>query len=151
MLHRSLNKFLSSQIWFLIKWRKSAAIWNVKPSITKGPLGMTGQWTRMRSNPNCRILTGYEDSTRSRRSRPKGVPPTLGTETSKFYQEERKSTETPLVAASERGQATSVKPATPELRQPLTWRRPKDAPPVCPGEPSRRGWQTHSFGPSRLR
>jgi len=34
----------------------------------------------------------------------------LGTEISK-YQEERKSTETPLVVTSERGQATSVKPA----------------------------------------
>ncbi|CAI2190676.1 12534_t:CDS:2 [Funneliformis geosporum] len=32
------------------------AIWNVRPSITKGPLGMTWQWTGMRSNPNCRIL-----------------------------------------------------------------------------------------------
>jgi hypothetical protein len=62
----------------------------------------------VRSNPNCRILTGYEDSTWSRRSRPKGIPLTLGTETSK-YQEERKSTETLLVVASERRQAISVR------------------------------------------
>jgi len=27
---------------------KSAAIWNVKPSITKGLLGMTRQWNGMR-------------------------------------------------------------------------------------------------------
>jgi hypothetical protein len=47
------------------------------------------------------------NSTRSRRSRPKGAPPTLGTETSK-YQEEKKSTETLQVVASERGPAISA-------------------------------------------
>jgi len=78
---------------------------------------MTRQWTGMRSNPNCRILTGYKDPTRSRRSRPKGAPPTLGTETSKIPVRKGNQPRLHLVA-SERGQAISVKPATPELRQP---------------------------------
>jgi len=79
---------------------------------------MTWQWTGMRSNPNCRILTGYKDPTRSRRSRPKGAPAYPGNRNIQDTSEERKSTETPLLVASERGQAISVKPATPELRQP---------------------------------
>jgi hypothetical protein len=53
---------------------RTKSSWNVKPSITKGPLGMTRQWTGMRSNPNCRIRKGVWNPTRSRRSRPKGAP-----------------------------------------------------------------------------
>jgi len=74
--------FISSTFWFLIILSKSAAIWNVKPSITKGLLGMTRQWAGMRSNPNCRILPGYVNQPGLDDQGQKVPPPTLGTETS---------------------------------------------------------------------
>jgi hypothetical protein len=105
---------------------QSAAIWNVKPSITKGPLGMTWQWTGMRSNPNCRILIRVWKSNLVSTIKAKRCPALPWELKHLTYQEERKSTETPLVVASERGQAISVRSPRP-LTPPFGGPRPPPA------------------------